>query len=185
VKRALLCLFLVGLGVGCGKDDPVKPRPPITTLPIYPSPSQPESVLIRYQLAWELRDSVMIDTVIAADYTGTSIDLTDSYPTTIPFSKSDEVRIVGAMKLDPLMRQVSVDLYPPLWTREAIFSDPPEWVTIRIPDLRVEISTGLDEILATGQYDCTFTFRPITPAPNSPTDTTWAIVRWKERKVSL
>lgn len=185
MKRALLCLILVGLGIGCGKDDPVKPQPPITTLPIYPSPSQPESVLIRYALAWQLRDSVMIDTVIASDYAGSSIDLTDTYPTTIPFSKSDEVHIVGQMKLDPSLTGVGVELYPMLWTREVNASDPSEWVTIRVPQLRIEIGRGADYILATGQYDCTFTFRPITPAPNSPTDTTWAIVRWKERKVSL
>jgi hypothetical protein len=161
--------------MGCGKDDPVKPLLPAAP-PRYFTQSAPESTVLNYTLAWERRDSTMIDSVMADDYTGSSVDMSDPSSGTLTFTKSDETRALGRFQLDSRIRSIEILFSEPsTWTRFHDLADPVGWVTLTIPQssIRVFWVNGMDAVAHT---QLEFTVEAIASA----SDTTWKIVRWSE-----
>ena len=89
------------------------------------------------------------------------------------------------MAKDPTLQRVEVDLVPSQWTRSNYPNDPPDWVTIMVPAHRISISSLTIDAVIQGPSLMIFKLKPTTPAPNSPTDTTWTIVRWEETRLNL
>jgi hypothetical protein len=175
---------------GCGGDGPTKPKPP--SGPSYPARSTPKNAVLYMSIAYANRDSVRTDSVYAGEYTGSSTDMTDPGSETLSFTKSDEVRHVGAMALSSDITDVVMDLNPPAtWPQSHYVSDPSDWVTIQIPYFKIEVREASDNGFtatslspyATWVFE--FTLKPTTPDPSSPTDTTWTIVRWAESRIGL
>jgi hypothetical protein len=131
-----------------------------------------------YAAAWEDRDSTRIDSVLAADYQGTSSDLGPS-PETLSFVKSDEVRAVHQMKMDVDLTSVVVNFGPSSsWTRDSYPSDPADWAVIYIPSVQIELhsTSGADVVVSASRTTNEFKLKPTV----SGADTTWEIVRWEE-----
>jgi len=193
VKRHLaLALILTAplLLQGCGSDTPTKPKP--TPGPTYPVRSTPKSAVLYMSIAYANRDSVRTDSVYAGEYTGSSTDMTDPGSETLSFTKSDEVRHVGAMALSSDITYVVMDLNPPAtWLEVPYVTDPADWVTIQIPSFRIEVldvhgNGFLTQAPSNGETHLfEFTLKPTTPDPSSPTDTTWSVVRWTEFRSQL
>jgi hypothetical protein len=175
---------------GCGDDGPGKLiDPPIV---VAPDRSTPKNTLLRMNFAVEHRDSVITESVYADDYQGSSIDLTDPIAATLQFTRSDEVRAVGAMATSSSIIQISMDLYSPTgWFQSHDAADPPGWVTIQIPSFNIYINdlNGGEYLARAPSNGVTqvfeYTLKPTTPDSSSPTDTTWTIVRWTESRASL
>jgi hypothetical protein len=172
VKRILICILALGLGAGCSDDDPVKPQqvPPVRTTP--------KASAEYYRLAWQSRDSTRIDSVLADDYQGTSIDM-GSTTETLTFTKSDEIRAVHNMKDDQNLVSVSVDFGPQnYWRLDSHLEDPPEWVVVIIdnPYIRLSWASADEVFVSPNSTSEEFKLRPLASGP----DTTWEIVRWKE-----
>ncbi|HEX7078514.1 MAG TPA: hypothetical protein VF363_08830 [Candidatus Eisenbacteria bacterium] len=148
-------------------------------VPIYPSRSTPRNALLYYKAAWENRDSTRIDTVLAEDYAGSSADQSE----TLQFSKADEIRALGGIQLSQRVTRVIVDLHDPsTWIWQYYAGDSAAWVSYSIPSPRIEVDdVVMGSLLADQSTFMEFTFRPTTPAPASPTDTLWTIVRWREQ----
>jgi hypothetical protein len=169
-----ICCSLEAFVLGCGKDDgPVKPVVPITPR-IYHIPSAPESTVLNYAIAWERRDSTMIDTVLTDDYAGTSVDMTDPSPAMLTFTRADEVRAVGGIALDPNVSRVIVDLGT-AWTLFSEPGDPPGWMTLQITAATISIRyTSYNDLSTHSTLE--FKLKPIA----SGADSTWKIIRWSE-----
>ncbi len=61
----------------------------------------------------------------------------------------------------------------------------PDWAVIQISgsQIDVEVTEGNTLYLAKGGTEFfEFKFQPTTPAPSSPSDTLWKIIRWRETK---
>jgi hypothetical protein len=175
LSGAILAFLLL---VGCGKKDHVVgPDPPRVPSP-YPIRSSPENAVLYYKAAWENRDSTRIDSVVAADYVGTS----SLHGSPLPdFSQADEIRAVGGIELDPEVFGVSINLgSPSLWIRQTYASDPAGWIALDLPHVDVRVYTTSADLVANTATFMEFKLRPTTPAPTSPTDTLWSIVRWTE-----
>jgi len=185
---ALLVLSAVVLA-GCGIFDPPKnPGKPPDPPPQYVVPFQPENVLLNLTLAYSHKDSVECQVVYDSSYVGTSQDLNDP-PGTTPFSftYTDEVHHVGALYHNPSISSVSFDIGPQSsWTRLAS-DDPghPDWAVIQIAgsSLIIEVTDGQTvwQVKASTEF-FVFSFKPITPAAGSPTDTLWKIAKWTESR---
>jgi hypothetical protein len=178
VNRALLCICCVlsSLALGCGKDkilrDELQPPPG----PRYFTPSAPESTVLNYKLAWERRDSTMIDSVLTDDYVGSSVDMTDPSSGTLTFTRSDETRALGGIKLDALINSVTITLPDPSsWARHHDLGDPPEWVTFVVSYVSILV-TRTDTMDYATHTHVEFKVKPIASA----SDTTWKIIRWSE-----
>jgi hypothetical protein len=174
-------LFLTGFLVGCGKDNPTGigggPHPPP-----YVVTSIPELVLFDLWKAYASRDSVMYDSLFDDAYQGTSIDQTDHNPTALNFTKADEHAHIVALAKDSQITLINVTPAPSA-TRFRDNADPPGWETIQNPLASLEIrGTAADQIVSGSLEIMQFKFVPKTPAPGSPTDTTWKIIRWSEVK---
>ena len=141
------------------------------------------SALQNLVAAYQNRDSVQTDSVYANDYDGTSTD--PSLPTQIPaFSKTDEVRHVGRLKLDPNIVSVFLDLGAPnTWqVLDGYASDPVGWKIIPINNQTVRIEDISRATTWQSQNQVIeYTFKP-TFVPGAPAeeDTTWTVVRWTE-----
>ena len=173
--------------MGCGKKDgPLKPIPPAPI--VYPDRSTPENALLYMTIAFSNRDSVRTDSIYADDYEGTSTDLIDPSQPTFVFAKSDEIKVVAAMAQSSSITYVNVDFkHPNTWASFHYATDPPEWVTIQIPNFIIEVHELTDGFTArspaSGEtWIFEFTLKPTTPDLSSPTDTTWQIVRWVESR---
>ena len=187
-------LCLVGMvGSGCifspdkgkGKDPP---KDPIT----YPARNTPAGSILYLTIAWSNRDSVRIDSVYASDYEGSSVDLTDNAgSTTLVFRKSDEVHTVGALARSSEINYTNMNFnLASTWTEVQYSSDPPEWVTVQIPQFKIEVRDIHDVgYAATSPADgetwiFEFTLRPTYP--NGPSALpVWEIVRWVESRAKL
>ena len=176
--------FLLLLGPACGKDDdknPVAPEPPPT--PTYPLLSAPESALVALRLSYERRDSLAYRSCFAIDYQGTSYDTSET-PGYQPasFTRIDEERHIRSLAENPNITVVTLDLgVPASWSRSTAAGDPGEdWALISVRNPLVEITEGDNTSEVTANETFEFLFRPTTPAPTSPTDTLWHIVRWTE-----
>lgn len=178
------------LFLGCGGDTPTKPK--TSQYILYPIRSTPKNAVLYMAVAFANRDTVRTDSVYADDYEGASTDLTDLSPTTFVFFKSDEIRALGNMARSNSITLVQMDLGSPAgWLQVHNLADPPDWTTIQVPSFHIYVNDTVEGELsvrapASGQINVfEFTLRPTTPDPTSPTDTTWAIVRWRESRAQL
>lgn len=185
VKRLSVILFLAALTLLSGCIFSPEKKAPRKTVPKieYLKPISPSSALQNLIAAYQNRDSVQTDLVYADDYDGTSTD--PSLPTQIPaFSKADEVRHVGRLKLDPNIVSVFLDLGS-LGTWQVLdgyASDPPGWKIIPINNQTVRIEDISRATTWQSQNQVIeYTFKP-TFVPGAPAeeDTTWTVVRWTE-----
>ena len=167
------CIFSPKRGKGGG------PPPP----PVYEIPSTPEFVLKNLAAAYAARDSNEYKSLFDSNYTGTSIDQTQPVLTTLPFTKDSEAQHISALARNPDIRYVEMQLVPPGgMIRILDLSDPPGWVMIQNPVIKVQIfepDTTREVKIDSGET-IEFRFKPKTPDASSPTDTTWQIIRWTE-----
>lgn len=182
-----LCL-MAALGGGCifspHKDD----DPPPPKVIVYPKLDSPKNAVLFLTVAWSNRDSVMIDSVYADDYTGNSIDLTDDTPEPLPFTKSDEVRAVQQMAESQSIVAVSMDFGVPFGWQEGHYSgDPADWVYVQIPSANIYLNDSVQ-----GEYRAQypevgntwiFEFK-VKPVSNGTADPVWKIVEWKEERAT-
>jgi len=159
-------------------------KPPTVKAPLsYLKPTSPQDVLQNLIASYVNRDSVQTRLVYDASYVGTSID--PSAPDPIPdFTREDEIRHVGRLKLDPNIVTVFLDLGANgTWeVLDGNASDPPGWKiipinsqTVRIEDIALSTTwQSLNQVIE-------YTFKP-TDVPGAPAgeDTTWTVVRWTE-----
>jgi hypothetical protein len=135
-------------------------------------------------LAYEYRDSTETDSVYSPDYQGQSSTATD--PSAIlTFTKSEEMSHVGALRMDPSVSHIAVDFGDPSsWTREgSLDAAHPEWASITLSrGVRIELFVGATAYTVGTDDFLVYQFAPETPAPSSPTDTLWTVVRWREIK---
>jgi hypothetical protein len=176
---------LAGLLGGCifspEKSPKPKPPPPI----VYPILEKPSRVLLALETAYAKRDSVgYVNLFDRYEYTGESYD--PSNDSTKIFRWVDEQKHIQRLAE---VATITGDIYFDLgsetsWTR--LSSDDlahPEWAVIQISGsvFTIRIDDGPDTYVVHGPSEFfTFTFKPTTPAPSSPSDTLWSIVRWKE-----
>jgi hypothetical protein len=177
VAAALLMVAAL-LATGCifspDRKPPSKPKPID-----YEDPISPQNVLLNLIEAYTNRDSVGTAAVYDASYQGTSSDPGAPQPI-VQFSKDDEVRHVGRLKLDPNIVSVFLDLgSAPTWQRlDGSVSDPPGWAVIPIPASRIEITdNSINTKYEAVNHIIEYTFKPTVGAPG---DTTWTVVRWTE-----
>lgn len=184
MKRArtvLALVLLLAIGPSCGKDkkNPVAPGPS-------PGPTvlgTPQAVLTRLRTSYENRDTLAYVSCFEADYQGASYDTSDTPGFQLgAFTLADEVAHIRALALNPNVTSVSLVLaLPGSWTRTTVAGPGSEtWAQITIYNPWVQIVEGqyVSEIAPNETFE--FQFRPTTPAPTSPTDTLWGIVRWTE-----
>jgi hypothetical protein len=169
-------ILILAVAGGCGKKTM---GPKSTPPPIYSSATSPQNVLQNLVTAYTRRDTVETALVYDIVYQGSSNDPSSPTPTRY-FSRADEIRHVGALKLNNNIGSISIDFGPPTsWVRLApLASDPPEWAIIPIPANTIRI----DDVSTATSYESTntnmeFTFKPTVSAPG---DTTWTVVRWTE-----
>jgi hypothetical protein len=162
---------------GCGKDEkgPVGPGAPA---PTYLAPTSPSNVLENLRRAYENRDSVQTAIVYDNDYQGASID-----PSGIigdfAFTKANEVRHVGELKLETNIVSVLADFgNPAAWTRMGPDpADPPDWAQIQINVAAILVDDITTSTFQTQNQTMIYKFKPTVAAPG---DTTWKVVGWTE-----
>jgi len=187
VFGALFALAAVLLA-GCGIFDPEKnPVPPPEPPAEYVIPSQPGYVLNNLEIAYSHRDSTAYKEVYDSTYVGSSLDQSDTNPETISFTYSEEVAHIAALARSPTISSVTFDVGPATSWNRLTSDDPshPEWAVIQIAgtSLDVQVTDGRDTWQASGLKEYfQFSFAPTTPAPSSPSDTLWKIVRWVETR---
>jgi len=163
------CIFSPIKGKGGG------PPPP----PIYKPPTSPEWVLGNLATAYQHRDPAAYDTLFDLNYTGMTID--QSNPDSVKsynFTKADEVEHIWGLYRSTAV--VQLELTPRL-IRYTDLGDPPGWTVIQNPIDKLLISDNPDSYTITRDKETIeFHFKPKTPDPSSPTDTTWTIGRWTE-----
>ena len=182
MKRVVLpgFLFLAVLVAGCfgSKKNPVKAQPPYTY-----SRATPQDVLVSLVHAYGARDSTEYAKLYAPDYRGASYDTSDAPgPQPGTFTFNDEVRHIRALAAHPTVLAVSLNLGSSgTWVRTATKGSAEEdWAEIIIYNPHLQIDATVDSYSIQSGELFTFAFSPETPAPASPTDTLWSIVRWTE-----
>src|SRR5712671_5405190 len=181
LAAAAVCLSAGILGCGLttkpckGADCGGGGTPP----PKYPPRTTPRRAVEYLRAAWENRDSTRADTVYTADYQGTSTDQSDPIPSTLSFAKSDEVRAIGGLQLDPVITTVSLDFHDSTtWITESFPGDPPDWVVVTVPNKPTILVTKSNaaDLKVTGTDRFEFKTQPVTAGGQ----TLWQIVRWTE-----
>lgn len=171
-------LFLLIAITGCGKKT-VGPGTSGVVPFQYLAPSSPQNVLQNLVSAYVRRDSVETDSVYNQLYSGISTTL--SPPTSLPpFSKTDEVRHVAALRLNPNIVSVSLDLgAPATWQRlPGYVSDPPASALIVISSSMIRIEdAGSATTWQVQNQVMEYIFLPTVPVAG---DTTWTVYRWRE-----
>jgi len=173
--RFILLLCAISL-TGCGKEEHI--TKPIVTPPRYPALSTPQNVMIALATAYSGRDSVEYGLLFDDNYVGTSTDYQSPSPPTLTFTKADELAHIGALARSPTITKVSLAFSPNLSRSGA---DSAGWVSIQPGSILLEIDDSPNSYsLSPYGESMEFKFVPTTPAPTSPTDTTWKIIRWYE-----
>jgi len=178
VKVFLVAVVLLIAAAGCGSDHKriVGPDP----APAYSVPSSPLAVLDNLSLAYSSRDSTECKLLYDDNYVGTSTDQSDG--SSLTFSKANEVGHVGALAKIHSITTVLLQ-FPPGLTRFTDAGDPPGWATIQVLNLNLVIEDSPTSLYLNNSGEMNeFKFVPTTPAADSPTDTTWKIIRWTEIK---
>lgn len=178
--RVLLLRLVIATAVlpalmgGCGDDNPVKPG----QQPKYLDSSTPQNVLFNLVRAYTSRDSAGYDSLFDAAYAGTSIDNSDPGPP-LSFTKADEMLHIGALARTATISNVALTFGPnPIRFTDS--GDSAGWASVQATNPAIIIVDGPDAFFTGPNEFMLFKFRPTTPAPGSPTDTTWKIVRWSE-----
>jgi len=178
-----LCGFIAFLAIaaGCGLDPITKVDPPVSPH-IYPSRSAPESALVYLTIAWARLDSLAADTIYTENYTGNSIDLRDTQPVALAFTKSDEVRVFASLakNQDVVVGSALMDLFKVEWIRVNDANYPAPDVTISVPHVKIGVTVNGDHqyLAESNRSIVQFTFEPHA---NAPGDTTWQIIHWEEK----
>ena len=177
-QRAIgICLVVGALLSGCGKGNPGKPSPYAPYLQL----STPQNVLSNLIRAYTSRDSVEYVLLYDDAYLGTSTDMTLPVVVTYSFRKVDEARHIAVLARASDVLRIEMDFGPlSSWTRFPSAGGHPEWSTIVFTNPSVALYTSGGDYRVSGVSTFEFTFAPTTPAPGSPTDTTWQIVDWTE-----
>jgi hypothetical protein len=185
-KTALALAFLVAAAAlgGCifspKKSDKVKVDPP----PEYRTPAYPSYALHNLIEAYAARDSVEYRKALDFEYQGSS---TDELGTQVFLNNIQEVQHIQAFARATTIVDVLFNLgLESSWDR--LGSDDvnhPEWAVIQISGSQFDLQVD-DTVLGTLKVNDpkethTFKFFP-TPAPSSPTDTLWTLVRWDETR---
>jgi hypothetical protein len=187
-KAAVALLVLAALAialavVGCSKKDGGG-RSLLGTggPPPYSEPTSPQNVLFKMIETYEARDSLQTSQVYDDTYEGTSTDFSSPSPTTLTFTKFDEVHHVGFLRLDPNITAISVDFGPQsTWSRlPPDVSDPADWAVLQINNAQIQIQDI--NIGTTSQAQNNMMLYTFIPTVAAPGDTTWKIVRWTEVK---
>lgn len=182
---AAVWILIVAVG-GCGKkpvgpDDGDIDHGPVP--PKYLAPISPQNTLQNLISAYTRRDSVETGVIYDSNYQGTSTD--PSAPTPVStFTKADEIRHVGRLKLDANIVSVFVDLgSPTTWqVLDGNASDPPGWKVIQVTSQTVRI----EDISTFHTWEARnnvieYTFKPDSiPGAPAAEDTVWSVVRWTE-----
>ena len=179
--RLVVAAVLLGavFVTGCGKKKhyitaPVPPRS------LYEEPVAPEAVLRNLALAYSTRDSTEYKSLFDENYQGTSIDQAAPSPPTLTYTKADEARHIAALAKSATITSIELRLTLAL-ARFTDVGDPPGWASIQNPIQLLAIYDGADAyVVDLGREYTEFKFIPTTPAPSSPSDTTWKIIRWTE-----
>jgi hypothetical protein len=167
-------IFVAALA-GCGDDPPTKPAAPASFLPA----STPQNVLGNLALAYTRRDSLAYDSLFDAAYVGTSVDQSDPSPVVYTFNKADESLHIRALARRSTIVSVNIQ-FPPNLSRFYDFADTLGWATVQTSGTTLQIDDGAFYYAVGSNETMEFKFKPMTPSPGSPTDTTWHIVRWTE-----
>ena len=149
--------------------------------PKYPVLSTPQNVMAALARAYGWRDSVEYALLFDDNYQGTS---TDPYlppgEETLNFTKADEAAHIGALARSRTISYVNVD-FGPSPERATDAADSVGWATIQVQYFVLAIQDNVTSYYAnSSNVAMEFKFKPTTPAPSSPTDTTWKIIRWSE-----
>lgn len=184
MKRFILpaWLILAGLVAGCfgsGKN-PVKATP---SQPFTYSRATPQDVLTSLVHAYNARDSSAYAKLYAPAYQGVSYDTSGAQePQPGMFTRADEVAHIKALAQDRSILSVTLNLGAPgSWARTAAKGPGEEdWAEIPIYNPRLQIDTATSSLVLASNEMFVFDFSFETPAPSSPTDTLWSIVRWSE-----
>jgi hypothetical protein len=185
---ALSAIVVAGCGIF---NPPTGGGGTVVPPPVYVIPSQPEFVLANLETAYSSRDSSGYKALYDSSYVGISEDLNDPPETQIStFRYADEVSHIGNLASNPNITSVSFRLgSPSSWDRlESNDPSHPEWAVIQISGSQfdVQVTVGVDNTLqvnGTNEF-FEFSFTPTTPAPGSPSDTLWKIVKWRETRAA-
>jgi hypothetical protein len=169
------CIFSPDQGGGGKKDN--------TTL--YRMRSSPQNVLFNLIHAYEDTDTAAYMQQFAPNYQGQTYD-TDTLSGLTPgaITRDDEQAHIKAIAEDHDI--IGIELgFPPegAWLRHDAADDSGragKWtgITIQRPTLRIDFVKNTVNLVANESFE--YAFKPITPAPTSPTDTLWTIGRWEE-----
>ncbi|HSQ60956.1 MAG TPA: hypothetical protein VLT84_11105 [Acidobacteriota bacterium] len=154
-------------------------KPPKPDIPFeYAGQFAPEATLLTMLQAYERRDSLKTADVYDVEYTGGSVD-PSGIVGNFSFTKVDEVRHVGRLKLDPDIVSVQLDFgNQTTWQRTpADAADPPEWAQIQINFATIRVDDIGASTFESSNQALTYVFKPYQ---NAPGDTTWTIIRWSE-----
>ena len=185
VTRLPLVAFLLSLALvtGCIFSPERKP-PTVSKPPSYKIAVTPQDALENLTTAYMARDSVATDSLYHPLYRGYGV-VDPSQPLPLGyFTRDDEIRHVGRLKLDPNIVSVFLDLGSPVsWqVLDGNASDPPGWKVIQLTSqtIRIEDISRFVTWESKNQI-IEYTFAP-TPVPGAPADrdTTWKVVRWTE-----
>ena len=176
---AAVTSLICGVLGGC-IFSPAQSHPDPNPRPVYPVPQSPEVVLDNLSSAYANRDSTEYKSLFDSSYVGISENVV--LGTVDEFRYADEVMHIAALARKASITSVAFTFGTLLRFPS---DDPahPEWALIPMPGdgVKVQVDDGEDSWQATGTNEYfQFTFKPTTPAPSSPTDTTWQIIRWKE-----
>jgi hypothetical protein len=164
---------LLGAMAGCGDDTPVAPPTPA---PKYLPSSTPYNTLENLRRAYASRDPAGYDSLFDPAYIGTSTEASDS-ASALTFTKADESLHIRALASAPIT-SITMDFY--YQSRYTHYADPPGWATIAVDLPTVEVNDVPTSYIVDRDVFMEFKFKPTTPSPGSPTDTTWHIVGWRE-----
>lgn len=156
-------------------------KPPVVVPPIdYPKALSPQRALENMVTAYANRDSAQTDSVYHDNYQGVSTD--PSLPGgRVDFTKANEVRHVGRLRLDPNIISVFLDLgspgtWSPLPSSDA--DNPGTWLDIELNFQTVKIEDLANSTTwESNNRPLIFSFAPVDDASG---DTIWKIIRWKE-----
>ena len=179
----VLGIVIAAFLAGCGDDDgPTKPRP--SPAPTYPVRSTPQNTLEYLRLAYVGKDSTATDSVYSPDYHGESSNAVDP-GNVLFFTKAQEKSHVGALRKNTEVSNISFTMGDfNSWPREgSLDAAHPEWASITITrGIALEVTVGPTTYNVGTDDFFEYQFAPTTPAPASPTDTLWTVVRWREIK---
>jgi hypothetical protein len=180
LSRGVAVVVAVSLAALSGCIFSPERKPPTKAKPVeYLAPITPQNVLQNLIKSYTERDSVETAAVYDVSYAGISTDPSAPQPIS-NFTRQDEIRHVGALKLNNNIVSVYLDLgAPTTWRRQpGNASDPPGSAIIPIPASTIRIDdVGRATLWESVNRVIEYTFVPSVSAPG---DTTWTVIGWTE-----